>query len=290
AADVSGPDVSRGGGPQGGTPMGAGNSFFLPGDYRPAHPPKFDARNPRVWMQRFLNHMEGRGLGHLFAPSINIIPVMNDENRSSLVFQYGQDNVRANQRAWDLLQDSTAGAVFEERMLSSKTVLEAWGVIVSWYSPSSRAEVALMERELDMVRNYVGEDPKLFFVRVDKLKNALHHAGITKTEVEIVDIILRNLSSDYDVEKKSRLAEFNLSRDQVERIVRKAYANRKVEELRNQLAPSSAKAAVQPDPHALLISGGHRRDGGGTGGFRRGGGGGGGGGGRGGGGGGYQAG
>ncbi|CAN0358164.1 unnamed protein product, partial [Scytosiphon promiscuus] len=82
-------------------------------------------------------------------------------------------------------------------MLSSKTVLEAWGVIVSWYSPSSRAEVALMERELDMVRNYVGEDPKLFFVRVDKLKNALHHAGVSKTEQEIVNIILRNLSSDY---------------------------------------------------------------------------------------------
>ncbi|CAN0467972.1 unnamed protein product, partial [Hapterophycus canaliculatus] len=88
-----------------------------------------------------------------------------------------------------------------ESLLSSASLYQAWGKITAWHSPSSAAEVALMKEQLETVKNFDGDDPKLFFVRVDKFRNALAHAGVTKTEQEIVEILLRNLSNDYHIEK-----------------------------------------------------------------------------------------
>ena len=95
--------------------------------------------------------------------------------------------------------------------------------------------------------------------------------GIVKEEREIVRIIIRNLSDEYMVEKRSHpLTMPNISRFEVEETVRASYANRKYSDLGKLPVTVPANApppVVVNDPHALAIGGGLR--GGGSGGQRQ---------------------
>ena len=90
------------------------------------------------------------------------------------------------------------------------------------------------------------EDAKRFLARVDKLVNTMRVVGIEKSEVEIVQIIVCQLSDDYDVEKRSSLTSPDITRTFVEYTIRTSYANRKVK------VPS---APPPRDPHALAVGG-----------------------------------
>ena len=58
---------------------------------------------------------------------------------------------------------------------------------------------------------FPGEDPKLFLARVDKFVNTMRVVGIKKSEGEIVQTIVRQLSDDYDVEKLSSLSSSDIT-------------------------------------------------------------------------------
>ena len=87
-----------------------------------------------------------------------------------------------------------------------------------------------------------------------------------KTEKQIVDILVRNLSNHYEIEKRSRLDSSFLRRRDVEDIVRASRATRKMRQLEQRSA-----SGVTPNPHALVASGEFQTTHGGYGGPRRGG-------------------
>ena len=162
-------------------------------------------------------------------------------------------------------------APFEESMLEAQTLEQAWYVTAGWGLPTSDAEKALLVRQLETVQMEVGEDPKIYFARVDKLLSTLKSVGIVKEEREIVRIIILNLSDESMVEKRSYpLTMPNISRFEVEEAVRTSYANRKYSDLGKLSVAVPAKASppvVINDPHALVVGGGLR--GGGSGGQRQ---------------------
>ena len=123
-----------------------------------------------------------------------------------------------------------------------------------------RAEKLFLERQLETVPNYGDENPKLFFSRVDQLLTRLRSADIHKTERQIVNILIRNLSDHYEIEKRSRLDSPLLRRQDVEHIVRASWATRKTRQLEQR-----STSGVTPNPHALVARGGYggpRRGGG----------------------------
>ena len=126
-------------------------------------------------------------------------------------------------------------------------------------------------RQLETVQMVVGEDPKIYFARVDKIPNTLKSVGIVKKEREIVRMIIRNLSDEYMVEKRSHpLTMPNISRFKVEEAVRASYTDRKYSDLGKLSVAIPAKApppVVINDPHVLAVGGGLR--GGGSGGQRQ---------------------
>ena len=126
-------------------------------------------------------------------------------------------------------------------------------------------------RQLETVQMVVGGDPKIHFARVDKLLNTQKSVRIVKEEREIVRIIVRNLSNEYVVERCSHpLTRPNISRFEVEKIVRASYANRKYSDLGKLSVAVPAKAppsVVIGDPRTPAVGGGLR--GGGTGGQRK---------------------
>ena len=85
---------------------------------------------------------------------------------------------------------------------------------------NSDAEKALLVGQLETIHMFPGEDLKLFLARVDKRVNTMRVVGIEKSDVEIVQIIVRQLSDDYDVEKRSSLSSSDITRAFEEHIIR----------------------------------------------------------------------
>ncbi|CAN0453261.1 unnamed protein product, partial [Ascophyllum nodosum] len=203
-----------------------------------------------MWHLRFRAHLDGMGLGYTLDDAVTPVPVKGDQR--DLISRYGEQPVQQAQEAWACLLDATAGAAFEERVLSAVTVRDAWCQILSWTGPSSEAEKIFLERQLETAPNYGDEDPKLFFSRVDQLLTRLRSADIHKTERQIVNILVRNLSDHYEIEKRSRLDSPLLRRQDVEHIVRASWATRKTRQLEQR-----STSGVTPNPHALVARGGY---------------------------------
>ena len=211
-----------------------------------------------MWHLRFRAHLDGMGLGYTLDHAVTPVPVKGDQR--DLISRYGEQPVQQAQAAWACLLDATAGAAFEERVLSAVTVRDAWCQILNWTGPSSEAETLFLERQLETVPNYGDEDPNLFFSRVDRLLTRLRSADVHKTERQIVDILVRNLSDHYEIENRSRLDSPFLWRQDVEHVVRASWATRKTRQLEQRSA-----SGVTPNPHALVARGGYggpRRGGG----------------------------
>ena len=85
--------------------------------------------------------------------------------------------------------------------------------------------------QLENVEMAKDEDPKLFFARVDGISNTLRSVGAVKNEGEITRIIIRNLSDDYDVEKRGVLLKSDITRFEVRGGVRTRYAAKQREKL-----------------------------------------------------------
>ena len=93
----------------------------------------------------------------------------------------------------------------------------------------------------------------------------LRSFDVHKTEQQIVNILVRNLSDHYEIEKRSRLDSPFLRCQDVEHIARASWATRKTRQLEQRSA-----SGVTPKPHALVANGGFQITRGGYGGPRRG--------------------
>ena len=236
-------------------------NFFGGGRNRQA--PKFprDEDEAAMWRLRFRAHLDGMGLGYTLDHAVTPVSVKGDQR--DLISRYDEKPVQQAQAAWACLLDATAGAVFEERVLSAVTVRDAWCQFLNWTGPSSEAETLFLETQRETVPNYGDEDPKLFFPRVDQLLTRLRSIDVHKTKQQIVNILVRNLSDYYEIERRPRLDSPFLRRQDVEHVVRASWATRKTRQLKQRSA-----SGVTPNPHALVASGGFQTSRGGYGGPR----------------------
>ena len=97
--------------------------FFWGGKNRPV--PKFPKNEDEavIWHLRFRAHLDGMGLGYTLDHADT--PVSGKEDQRGLISRYGEQPVQQAQAAWACLLDATAGAAFEERVLSAVTVRDA---------------------------------------------------------------------------------------------------------------------------------------------------------------------
>ena len=111
---------------------------------------------------------------------------------------------------------------------------------------------------------FPGEEPELFLARAYQVYR--RHAGCRHREIggEIVQIIVRQLSDNYDVEKRSFLSSSDITRAFIEHTIRTSYANGNVKELKKPQLPSAAAAAPR-NPHVLTVGGFRQSRGGGSG-------------------------
>ena len=247
--------------------------LYFPSEHLNTRPPRFPTDPVKVpaWRHRMMLLLNPHGLGYTVKQSINPVNIISEDG-TILARRHTAQVVAEHERAWTFLLDATVDAPFEETMLAAQTLEQAWHVIVGWGLPTSDAEEALLMRQLGTVQVVVGEDLKIYCARANKLLNTLKSVGIVKEEREIVRIIIRNVSDEYMVGKRSHpLTMLNISRFEAEETIRASYASRKYSDLGKLSVAVPAKApppvVVINDPHALAVCGGLR--GGGSGGQRQ---------------------
>ena len=104
-------------------------NVFLGGKNRQV--PKFprDEDEAAMWHLRFRAHLDGMGLGYTLYHAVTPVLVKGDQR--DLISRYGEQPVQQAQAAWACLLDATAGAAFEERVLSAVTGRDAWRQILN---------------------------------------------------------------------------------------------------------------------------------------------------------------
>ena len=119
----------------------ANTAIFLWGG-RNRQVPKFPKNEDEVamWRLRFRAHLDGMGLVYTLDHAVTLVSVKG--NQRDLISRYGEQPVQQAQAAWACLLDATAGAAFEERVLSALTVRDAWCQILNWTGPSSEAKTS----------------------------------------------------------------------------------------------------------------------------------------------------
>ena len=208
------------------------------------------------WLKRLEVHLQREELGHVLDERAPLIPVNGGGDRVVLDSRYSKGAVADHLRAFSILQSAVVNAPFESRVQACKTFKAAWEMIGDQILPRSDDQYFLMKARLENVPNHRGEDPQDFFARVDSLLVMMSAAGIEIPEKEIVRTVVRQLSSDFDVEKRSTLTAPGLSRYDVEKIIRDSYARRKAAELRKSggsASGSPAAPAATSNPHALAV-------------------------------------
>ena len=256
----------------GGQGVSSVNDSLMRLHYSTRSPPKMpnDPAKTLSWIRRFEMFLVSENLKHILTtiPSTGPVDVISCNDRFFLERIHGVQTVRDNWKVWQHLLEATCNTDIEEKLAACNSVYEAWGVVTEWTLPASEAEKTLLSQQLENVKMYSDEDPKTFFIRVDKLVNMMRRVGITKTESQIVHIIVRQLSDEYTVQRAiidANPAEY--PRVRVEQLIRNAFANRKVKAVMQSNVPSPA---AQRDPHALAFGGFHQDRGGGGGGQRSG--------------------
>ena len=230
--------------------------------------PKFPVECPPyvyiAWEGRFEVLIANQGLRHTISPDAPKIAVISCINDAYLFGHFDEALVTDHRRVWGYISEATAGAPFEDRLYECHSVSDALRTMREWSLPLQPAEWHMLVAELERVQFMGDEDPKFFFARISRLDTTMSDVGIKKSELDILQIILRQLPERYDVVKTMTLADPQLTRQRLENTIRSAYSQRKVHNIAKQW-PAMCASAEPPNPHALVIGRGFQ-DGGGVGG------------------------
>ena len=97
-----------------------------------SRPPKLPSLASKVssWEKRMSLFLQTQGLGYTIRHSTNPVPIINNDDRESFVYRYGEQTVTDHEKVWGLLLDATTDASFEQRLLAAHTLEEAWLIII----------------------------------------------------------------------------------------------------------------------------------------------------------------
>ena len=223
-------------------------------------PPKIPKQSEgfSIWQRRMSAHLTQEGLGMTILPDTTRIPVISCADQTFLVRSYGEPMVAAHLRAADLLFEACKEAPFESRMYACSSVPELWAMIEKWFRPSTNADKHLLRRQLETLHMEAGTDPKLFLADILSREMNLKAIGVEIPEAEMVQLILRQLSDDFDVEKRTIIvSDPDISRADLEQRINASYSVRKANSLGKRstaAAPAASTAsAAQSNPHALAV-------------------------------------
>lgn len=176
---------------------GRGVSEIVRVSYPNRSPPRMpnDPSKAMSWMRRMTNFLEADDLVYVLTdvPRSGPVNVISCGDTAHLESMHGRQAVKDHRKCWHFLSEAIFGTDIEERGASCGSVPDAWQVVREWSLPVSDADQRLLLQQLENVVMHSDENPKHYFARFDALSN--------KTERELTQILVRQLSGEYDMQK-----------------------------------------------------------------------------------------
>ena len=257
AASTMGPMWTRGVSPGGGLGQGLP---YVPRDIVPKFPVECPPYVYIAWERRFEVFIANQGLLHTISPDAPEIAVISCINDAYLFGHFGEALVTDHRWIWGYICEATADAPFENRLYECHSVSDALGTIREWALPLHPAERHLLVAELEELQFMGDEDLKFLFVRISRFETTMRAVGMTKSESNIVQIVLRQLPERYNIVKIMTLADPQVTRSRLENTIRSTYCQRKTHEIAKQW-PAMCASAEPPYAHALVVGRGFRNEG-----------------------------
>ena len=110
-----------------------------------------------------------------------------------------------------------------DRVLANLSPSGAWKMLRDWFLPRSIATQVKWSDAFDAVKIQKGEEPMIVFTRVDKIASTLASLGVPKSEGDENRKLVRVLTDDYEIEQRTLLYRDEITRADVENIVRQRY-------------------------------------------------------------------
>ena len=156
------------------------------------------------------------------------------------------------------MSEALANTSLSARVLNCPNAPAAWSIIHKTVVPQTDDELHLVRQYVEHVEYRGDEHPDKFFARLDGILHILSYAGEKKSEADVVRIIRRRLPDRlYGVEKRSTLTAAGLSRDDVEEIVRGAFARGQSAKLLGSASSAATPVVSAPGPAAIAASPSH---------------------------------
>ena len=179
--------------------MSAGGGLWRGFSYVPRGiVPKFPVKCPPyvyiAWERRFEVFITNQGLGHTISPDAPQTAVISCVDDAYMFGHFGEALITEHRRVWGYICEATADAPFENRLYECHSVSDPLRTMREWVLPLHPAKRHLLVTELEGVQFMGDKDPKFLFVRISGLETMMRAVGIKKSESDIVQILLRQLS------------------------------------------------------------------------------------------------
>ena len=128
-----------------------------------------------------------------------------------------------NAVAWICLTESMTDTDLLKRVFARQSPSGAWRMVRDWFLRISVATQVKWSDAFDVVHMEKGEEPMKLFSRVDKIVGTLASLGVPKSEGDVNRRLLRVLTADYEIEQRTLLYRDEITRAEIESIVRQRH-------------------------------------------------------------------
>ena len=185
--------------------------------------PKFngDGNTYPIWRRRIISVLLQAGCRTAIDPTHN--PVMTGDDtvgEIDLHACHSAETARKASLAWSILIEAVKFSPLLFRMFKCGSHSEAWAEIETWYAPRGKAQRSIWKDEFEHICMQQNEDPHAYVCRIDETVDILASLEVYRDEAEIIDVITRGLTKDYETESRALLRQPGICRADVESILR----------------------------------------------------------------------
>ena len=190
--------------------------------------PKFSGKSEDfpMWSKRFEAFVSMSGCLVSLVGGIEVaVGDSTKDTRYFLTQGVSHDHIKKARIAWVCLTESMSDTNLLDRIFATQSPSGGWRMLQDCFFPRSMADQVKWSDAFEAVRMEKGEEPMKFFSRVDKVVGILASLGVSKSEGDVNRKLVRTLTPDYEMEQRMVLYRENVSRAEIEAIVRQRYLN-----------------------------------------------------------------
>ena len=148
---------------------------------------------------------------------------VTNSTQYSLSQGFSDEKLNKTRVAWTCPTESVVNRDLLRVMFATKSLSAGWRMFCDWFMPKTMAEQVKWSVSFDSAKMETGEEPMKYFRWIDKIVGVLASLGVVKSVADVNRKIIMTLTSDYEIEERTILYREDVTRAEIESIIRQRY-------------------------------------------------------------------